>query len=834
MRGWRVRPGLFLSLTIVTLVLPAGVAVASASPGYASVHAAEPAVSASAGLVPPQATRLYSLPAGVRTACPEPAPPGYASCLALVRTNIRDTRNPSVDLRPATASAGTYGPYGPANLQSAYELTADSADDGSGETVAVVDAYNDPHAASDLAVYRKRWGLPACNQTTGAGCVTVVNQRGATLPLPGADRTGGWEFEESLDLDMVSAICPRCRILLVEASSSLISDLSAAENTAVALGAKFVSNSWGGAPDLAAIPDFDHPGVAITVAAGDMGYGADFPAMSQFVTSVGGTSLIPAPGTARGYRETVWGLSKKDLFGGTASGCAGDPIAGAKPAWQAVDDNSAHGCLNRTDNDVSAVADTSTPVWVYDSIPNSAESGTSHWAAAGGTSVSAPIIAAVYALAGTPVARTFPASYLYQSGHSTHLFPVTSGFNGYCQPAYLCNAADDYAGTTYNGPAGWGTPDGTAAFKDSATTDTITVPDPGTVDTMAGSQISVPVSALDSAAGKTLAYSATGLPAGVTINAATGLISGKLPSAAATSTVTVTAADGSGAKGSVTFHIVAVTDLRQGDHTVSGPVTVHTSGSNRTNMCMYDAGNSAANGTKVEVWKCDGRPGERWTYLPDQRPDGDDTLVIHGKCATIGKSGRIVLEPCTGTASQSWSLELMFGSLYNIARNACLNDPGDRTRNGTQLDIDTCKFSYGQFFILPPEPLVSGVGERCLTDPGNSSKPGRPAEAIRCNGSAAQLWSIFSYWTIDQHDKLCLTAAAGSPGKPEVRPGTPALLTSCSSGPADWVWVPGPEGTVVSQYNGLCLDNPGGAGTPAAKLVEEPCYGNAGEVWAEG
>jgi Putative Ig domain/Ricin-type beta-trefoil lectin domain len=819
MRGWRSRSWQFLSLTVAALVLPFGLAVATASPGYAAAHTSQHSVSAAAGRVRPQATRRLSLPSGVRTACPVPPPPGHASCLALVRTKLHG-------VRPDDVSPNIYGP---SELQTAYNLTADSVSDGGGETVAVVDAYNDPKAASDLAVYRKQWGLPACNTTTGAGCVTVVNQEGATHPLPQADPTGGWELEESLDLDMVSAICPNCHIILAEANSNLVTDLSASENAAVDLGAKFVSDSWGGGPDLAVISDFDHPGVAITVAAGDFGYGSDFPAMSQFVTSVGGTTLIPDPGTARGYRETAWGLNSGN--GATASGCASDPIAGAKPAWQAVDDNAAHGCLNRTENDVSAVADPNSPVWVYDTYPSFDVGGTPDWVPEGGTSASSPIIAAVYALAGTPTAGTYPASYLYQSGHSSHLYPVTSGSNGYCQPAYLCNAADDYAGTTYNAPTGWGTPDGTAAFKNSATTDTITVPDPGAVQIVAGSKISVNASAVDSASGKTLAYSATGLPAGVEINASSGLISGKLSSAAATSTVTVTATDGTGAKGSVTFHIVAVANLRSGLHRVAGPVTLHTSESNRTNMCMYDAGNSGANGAKVEVWKCDGQPAERWTYLPDPGPDSNGSLVIHGKCATIGKSGRIVLEKCTGAANQGWSLQFAASFLFNLASQACLNDPGDSTRDGTQLDITICQAAFSQTFVLPAEPLLSGVGERCLTDPGNSTRAGTAAEAVRCNGSQAQLWSVLSDWNITQHGNLCLSAAGNSFSPPGEVPGTPVLVASCAG---QTFWVPGPEGQVVNELNGLCLDNPGGPNAPAAKLLMEQCYGNAGEVWAEG
>ena len=150
--------------------------------------------------------------------------------------------------KPGPARMDLSGPtgsgYGPADLQSAYALAAASLDKGKGETVAIVDAYDDPTAAADLAVYRKQWGLPAC----AAGCLTILNQNGQTSPLPGVDPTGGWELEESTDLDMVSAICPNCRIELVEANSSSLTDLGTAEDTAAASGAKFISDSWDG-PD---------------------------------------------------------------------------------------------------------------------------------------------------------------------------------------------------------------------------------------------------------------------------------------------------------------------------------------------------------------------------------------------------------------------------------------------------------------------------------------------------------------------------------------------------------------------------------------------------------
>jgi subtilase family serine protease len=245
-------------------------------------------------------TASKTLPAGERQVCPTSTSPGVMACLSVIKSGRRAAFQPDL-VNPFA--------YRPVDLQQAYNLVAASKGRGKGMTVAIVDGGDDPDAARNLAAYRKEWGLPACNTGTGAGCAVKVNQNGKASPLPIADPTGSWEVEESLDLDMVSAICPNCRILLVEAGfdpanipeqyNPGIAQFSAAENSAVALGAKFVSNSWGGPEsfaDQAYNSAFRHPGVAITVAAGDDGYGVSYPASTQFVTSVGGTSLVPASG----------------------------------------------------------------------------------------------------------------------------------------------------------------------------------------------------------------------------------------------------------------------------------------------------------------------------------------------------------------------------------------------------------------------------------------------------------------------------------------------------------------------------------------------------------
>jgi hypothetical protein len=410
----------------------ASIALAATGLAFASTATASTATAGTAASARPAPS--------FRRACALASTPGTAACLAIINLSAPQQSSAamrsSLTARPAATAPTTDG-FGPSSLQSAYKLPSSTA--GSGQTVAVVDAFNDPDAASDLATYRSDFGLPAC----GSGCFSVVNQNGKTSPLPRSAGSSGWDVEESLDIDMVSAICPLCHIILVEASSASIANLGAGVNAAVSLGAKFVSNSYGGSESSSDPADdtqfYKHAGVAVTASAGDGGFGVSYPAASQFVTAVGGTSLKTST-NARGWTESVWSTSRTE---GTGAGCSADD---AKPAWQTDT-----GCTRRTDNDVAAVADPATGVAVFDTF---SESG---FLEVGGTSASSPIIAATFALAGPPSAGTFPASDIYR--HTASLFDVTTGSLGSCSPAYLCTAQ---AG--YDGPTGWGTPDGTAAF----------------------------------------------------------------------------------------------------------------------------------------------------------------------------------------------------------------------------------------------------------------------------------------------------------------------------------------------------------------------------------
>jgi subtilase family serine protease len=344
------------------------------------------------------------------------APAGSAACHALV----------VVDSSGKPVVTSTPNGYGPTDLQSAYSLSTPPV---AGATVAIVDAYNDPTAASDLALYRSTFSLPAC--TTASGCLRQVSQTGGSrLPRTNA----GWATEISLDLDMVSAACPSCKILLVEASSASFTNLGAAVNYAATQGVAAISNSYGGS-DTAQLSAYNHPGIAITASSGDGGYGVEAPASFGSVVGVGGTSL--KGDTSSGWAQTAWS--------GAGSGCS---AYNAKPSWQ----TSATQCLNKAVADVSAVADPNTGVAVYDTTPYQGRTG---WQVYGGTSVASPIIASVFAMAGKTAG--YPASLLW--ANQAGLFDVIGGSNGTCSPLVWCTA-----GIGWDGPSGLGTPNGFISF----------------------------------------------------------------------------------------------------------------------------------------------------------------------------------------------------------------------------------------------------------------------------------------------------------------------------------------------------------------------------------
>jgi Subtilase family len=411
----------------------------------------------------------------------------------------------------------------PQDLHTVYELPTSAP---SSQKIALVDAYNDLHVQADLTAYDKEFHLPEC--TEGNGCFKQVNQHGSGsgLPFPASEASlkaaekacnegseaacvlvseaEGWSVEISLDVESAHAVCQSCSLVLVEADSPAYSDLEAAEDSAVTLGASEVSNSWGGPECIEGecVTDtsaFYHPGVVIAAAAGDYGYlgwdaeageaqgYADFPASSPTVVAVGGTRLSPLGLSGKWTGETVWN--------GDGAGGGGCSVRfKAQPWQQALADWSSVGCGEyRAVADVSADADPYTGVVVRDASPACEtayeEGGIKHhlqdWCTIGGTSLASPIIASVYALAGGADGAAYPAKTLYVNEKHTpsSLHDVLSGSNGECDEPFQpetglsgCTAAEEaqascseelicMAGAGYDGPTGVGTPDGISAFQ---------------------------------------------------------------------------------------------------------------------------------------------------------------------------------------------------------------------------------------------------------------------------------------------------------------------------------------------------------------------------------
>jgi Subtilase family len=347
-------------------------------------------------------------------ACPD-VPPGQVQCDALILNN-----------NPQDKERG----WGAHDIEAAYNLPSSSK--GSGEIVAIVDAYDNPNVASDLAVYRRHYGLPKAK-------FYKYNEDGQQSHYPKSKAS--WGFEIDLDVEMVSAACPKCTIYLIEANGFFNStDIDKAETEAVALGAHIVNNSFECSAHCFRPKAFGAPGVTYVASAGDSAYFAAEPSRFGSVVSVGGT-LLSRRGSI--YSEVVWP--------DTGGGCATDV---SKPSWQHDP-----GCSGRTANDVAAVA------WaaaVYNSY------GYSGWLTAGGTSIAAPIVAGAFALAGNAAKQDGGKTFwtLTQKKRLEDLHVISSGTDG-CprrlRGSYLCVAGTDEFGT-YSGPTGWGTPNGVGAL----------------------------------------------------------------------------------------------------------------------------------------------------------------------------------------------------------------------------------------------------------------------------------------------------------------------------------------------------------------------------------
>ena len=440
---------------------------------------------------------------GVSRVCARPAP-GHAGCLGLrliaraplsvPHARALGTRGGAVSSPATEFTEPIPASLRPADLLSAYRLPAAPA--GSGQTIAIVDAFDDATIEADLEHYSQQFALSPCSERNG--CFRKVNQDGKSAPLPpsGGSPERAWAQEIATDVELAHGICQACRILLVEAESVQYRDLSTAEKTAGRLGANEVSNSWGGEEPATDLSAFDQPGVVVTAASGDSGYldwlegpavpYPDYPASSPHVVAVGGTRLaLTHPGNVWAG-ESVWndGGKRGGVFegaGATGGGCSA--VFGA-PAWQqAVTDWGSVGCATkRAVADVSADGDPYSGVAVYDSTTT--PEGNRGWGVIGGTSVASPVIAAVFALAGGAHGVQYPAQTLYENalGAPGSLHDIVSGSNGECPLPFNystatagCSSAQEgkscksaavcLAGTGYDGPSGVGTPIGITAFE---------------------------------------------------------------------------------------------------------------------------------------------------------------------------------------------------------------------------------------------------------------------------------------------------------------------------------------------------------------------------------
>ncbi len=437
--------------------------------------------------------------AKVRQVCPPPKP-GDATCfsLALVPAAANTAGAMPFQVGAGALSSGPAGGLAPSDLASAYGYLPSVG--GAEQTVAIVDAYDDPNIEKDLATFDSQYGLPSC--TRANGCFRKVNQTGSKTPLPQAD-TLGWSLEIALDVETVHSVCESCKILLVEADSESLANLATAVNEAVNLGANEVSNSYGAPEDQMGEAEqaaYNHPGVVITASAGDAGYlNWDYvaaflkapgmpnaPASLPTVVAVGGTSLkLKANGTRKS--ESVWNdsgrPSRKEFkrFSATGGGCS---TLFTAPAWQ----QSAPGWAStmcgtdRLDNDISADADPYTGFDIYDSYVYEPEFAPG-WLTVGGTSLSTPLISALYGLSRGSHGVSYPATTLYTHlGEASALYDVTTRGNGYCdgeeptacgEPAINEEFGNiDCEGTSscnavpgLDGPSGVGAPNGLGAFN---------------------------------------------------------------------------------------------------------------------------------------------------------------------------------------------------------------------------------------------------------------------------------------------------------------------------------------------------------------------------------
>jgi subtilase family serine protease len=355
-------------------------------------------------------------------------PVGSAASLAPSAADLARVASPNLVVKrfvaPASPNVDALASmhWQPSALAAAYGLTW-SPTLGKGKTIAVVDAYNSPHAASDLAWFSTHYNLPQC--TLASGCFKKLNQNGQASPLP--SNNAGWSLEINLDVQWVHAIAPGAKIILVEASSSSFGNFIAAEHYANQVSnAQYISNSWGAAEFSGehSLDQYFTPkaGKAMLFAAGDDGLPAEYPSSDPNVISVGGTNLKKS---GLSVVETVW----SDGGGGCSA------FESANSAQANFSEYAQAGCAGmRATPDLAAIADPNTGVYVYDSYPYQGKTGI--WQV-GGTSLASPVTAAIAAdrSVGLAWSNLYGSRYAWRDANAPQPSGTTNGasqcFTGY-------------------------------------------------------------------------------------------------------------------------------------------------------------------------------------------------------------------------------------------------------------------------------------------------------------------------------------------------------------------------------------------------------------------
>ncbi len=342
----------------------------------------------------------------------------------------------------------------------------------------------------------------------------------------------------------------------------------------------------------------------------------------------------------------------------------------------------------------------------------------------------------------------------------------------------------------------------------------VTMTNPGPQEGLAGTAVSVPVTANDSTSGQTLNYSATGLPAGTSISSSTGSITGT-PATAGTSTVTVTAEDGNGAQASQSF---IWTVEPPADGIAPTPLVGY------QGLCLDVAGDSNADATKVDIYTCNGTNGQQWTIEPN------NTVQADSKCLDVTGGGTangtlVDLYTCNGTGAQIWQPQAD-GALLNPQSGACLDDTGFSTTPGTQVQIWSCSGNSNQSWVSPASVTgaVTGYSGLCLDVRGDNNANGTPVQVYTCNGTSAQEWTTEPNGTLEALGK-CLGATGGGTAN-----GTLVDLYQCN-GTGGQNWQPQPGGALLNPQSGKCLDDTNFSTTPGTQSQIWSCSGNANQVW---